>query len=787
MNRYWELRGPALAVALCVALLMGCGGGDAAGPSDVGGDVAACPDGFVQEGGLCLQEPAECESACDGRVCGDDGCGGSCGTCDEGGICTMQGECVCIPECADKQCGDDGCGGLCGACPGGFECQVDTCIQLPCDADCEGEDCPQCPAGTECLDGACAVPECVPDCNGIECGSDGCGGECGGCELQGYCSAGHCYDCSEEGFCRAESCPDDGNLCTEEKLDSDGTCQVVPNYVCKEILEDLQRIYRGAQAYYSAGWRKDEETGLWQPLTAPNQYVPLAEDSTPVEGTCCWAHGGVDENQDNLCDNVNSGLHTGYFETSTWRFIDFRKEGPHRFVYRFMETPVDNGLQGYETLFEATVVTDLDCDGLTAEFKLTGRFAPDPAVGYEPLPKDAAVFSVLPLPTRVTYVSEEGADGELGLASTWPLEEPTVEQLASAYAIGLEDTYFWRFKEATVNLLRINRGASVYYRSPQVKSGLPEVLVAEGDEELLGEWGEYLPGYYPLAQGLTPVSGSCCAGKGADTNYDNRCDSNPPVWREDTWAALEFFIDGSHEWLYGYEESDLSESASTFTAEARRDPRCTGKWESLTFKGKLVFEDLLGIFENLPLRFEYRAVHPGSPLQVRLPLGSPLYNALLDSGAMPAESLDGPAPLEHTLEHAEAFVRLDELQSSITLYWADHCSLPEPPALSTPTGWACCNDDENGDGLCDGDVGSWSHAFWVAIGFAIAAPHEFRFRVETSDVLPGVKLVEVQGLGNGSECQGDNIAFHEYGILVDNEGNCTATWFNGYNVTATGP
>ena len=37
---------------------------------------------------------APCESSCDGKVCGDDGCGGSCGDCAEGSACTATGQCV---------------------------------------------------------------------------------------------------------------------------------------------------------------------------------------------------------------------------------------------------------------------------------------------------------------------------------------------------------------------------------------------------------------------------------------------------------------------------------------------------------------------------------------------------------------------------------------------------------------------------------------------------------------------------------------------------------------------
>jgi hypothetical protein len=66
------------------------------------------------------QPPA---ALCLGRTCGDDGCGGSCGTCSGGSTCSADGACVtaCVPSCAANTCGEsDGCGGSCStACDGG--------------------------------------------------------------------------------------------------------------------------------------------------------------------------------------------------------------------------------------------------------------------------------------------------------------------------------------------------------------------------------------------------------------------------------------------------------------------------------------------------------------------------------------------------------------------------------------------------------------------------------------------------------------------------------------------
>jgi hypothetical protein len=94
---------------------------------------------------------ATCTPSCAAKACGDNGCSGTCGTCEAGTSCSGGGQCVCVPNCDSKICGDDGCGGTCGSCD-------------PC---------------TTCGDGG--LCSCVPSCTGKKCGDDGCGGTCGTC------------------------------------------------------------------------------------------------------------------------------------------------------------------------------------------------------------------------------------------------------------------------------------------------------------------------------------------------------------------------------------------------------------------------------------------------------------------------------------------------------------------------------------------------------------------------------------------------------------------------------
>ena len=109
-------------------------GFDSADPS--GAAVEACPASL-------------CVPYCRGRNCGDDGCGGSCGSC-SGGLVQPQPTqtCVsstCVPSCTGRNCGSDGCGGSCGecasdkVCSGSGQClERDPCHGVTLDGCCEG-------------------------------------------------------------------------------------------------------------------------------------------------------------------------------------------------------------------------------------------------------------------------------------------------------------------------------------------------------------------------------------------------------------------------------------------------------------------------------------------------------------------------------------------------------------------------------------------------------------------------------------------------------------------------
>jgi hypothetical protein len=72
----------------------------------------------------CRGEDCTCTPGCAGKVCGSDGCGGSCGTCPSPYVCSANGQCVCTPNCIGKACGSNGCGGSCGTCPANQTCNA---------------------------------------------------------------------------------------------------------------------------------------------------------------------------------------------------------------------------------------------------------------------------------------------------------------------------------------------------------------------------------------------------------------------------------------------------------------------------------------------------------------------------------------------------------------------------------------------------------------------------------------------------------------------------------------
>ncbi len=135
-------------------------------------DDADCASQTCDESlGECIQpgsvarigdRPDDCEVACSDQTCGDDGCGGTCGTCAAGLSC-LDGHCEsveCQPECDGKNCGPDGCGGNCGLCQGGHDCVAGLCTAPPVEDPLVSE----CGAGLACVDECQGNSSCIDGC-----------------------------------------------------------------------------------------------------------------------------------------------------------------------------------------------------------------------------------------------------------------------------------------------------------------------------------------------------------------------------------------------------------------------------------------------------------------------------------------------------------------------------------------------------------------------------------------------------------------------------------------------
>ena len=223
------------------------------------GDKAGdCDCGCNAESTEC-KEQCDCVPDCTGKECGSDGCDGTCPpgcgdneTCNSSGFCECRDEpCAdnccsagevcyndvcCVPACDGRECGSDGCGGSCGVietCDDGDICNgIEMCVNGVCIPGkpllCQDDDNP-CTNDTSCKPIlGCNWPDDSLTCDDVD--------VCNGIETctSGVCWPGTPLNCTADGLpCTNDSCdptrgcnwPDDSLSCNDDDLcNGDETC-----------------------------------------------------------------------------------------------------------------------------------------------------------------------------------------------------------------------------------------------------------------------------------------------------------------------------------------------------------------------------------------------------------------------------------------------------------------------------------------------------------------------------------------------------------------------------------
>jgi len=428
---------------------------------------------------------------------------------------------ACVPDCAGKACGDDGCGVACGHCAADEACYDGVCA-------------PEGPCGIQQCGVAYDEPQWVT---------------CGWCADGAVCRGGQCVEvpCLYGPDCWSEDLLPEGlaHTCVRESFEGFGACR----YRLAddgEVLTSLRRIYDGAAMYLG----KERLTIDGDPAACT---LPVAQDVTPIEATCCAAQGGPDKDGDSLCD-ADAWAWNDW--AGTWSSLGFSLLGEHAFTYAFQPEATAPGAST-PSPFVAYAYGDLDCDTFQETFFLAGKAGASPCT----LDTPEAVGVLLPAPW-----------------AAGPLAQPVTLPVA--------------LEEGQRAMFRV----SPEYMGPQSESMNPHFDEAKQNLQRLAEglaaaWEKGTPGAcaFPPPMGVSPIEGTCCSSIGGpDADADALCDADPLVWIWGAWLDLGFALTTEHAFVVAtgaasptrakaiaYSDLDCDTIQSTFVRFVQGTDTCT--------------------------------------------------------------------------------------------------------------------------------------------------------------------------------------------------------------------
>jgi hypothetical protein len=184
----------------------------------------------------------------------------------------------CSPMCEERECGDNGCGGQCGSCKKPEMCDKSAgkCVA------CEGDDCP-----------------CSAKCERRSCGDDGCGGVCGKCDEDEVCTAeGRCRrpTCGNGMVEGAEECDGD-EFCRDDCVrltPAQSTCMFGPGQAegeckkcgCLQCTQEILDCYLSGDAARDAACRTIGDCGVKNGCANLNDCICGTQQCRPPNGPC---------------------------------------------------------------------------------------------------------------------------------------------------------------------------------------------------------------------------------------------------------------------------------------------------------------------------------------------------------------------------------------------------------------------------------------------------------------------------------------------------------------------